>query len=794
MILIARLISRAHDSAMQRRPLSRGYSILAALVFVAILGSITAAVNLLSPSANPIAMTSLAGNAGVKESDLKTTVNPDIEAKCKEAIQAAIKNAGRSPQLEQPFTENTVEQNKCVGAQADDVKVAYLMESQKKARYEALLDEKAYSCYGESTRVYMNKAGKGTIISTVNKDVVKGKCAVTFCDEFGISCGGHEVVKDGGSQIKDWAARDKAVLKQMSLDQLEGIKSMGLDKSQQDIFKQAYEERKNEVGDEVLKQAENVKTAEQRLEGLARSCGETPGEVHCAAETKKAQQALDEEKKKLTELKGRLDALNKAEKSVLTPPREVTPIKNPPAPPPDPRKPGSTFPDPKDESGAGKGGDPLGMLGGLLQGLMKGLGGAGSGSGQGNQCAADPAVYQQQQQQYQMQLQQYNMQLQQYNYQQRQAYDFGGYLQEPPPPPAGCTPNPNANTCPAAPAQPTTGCTNGSWRPVTTQQSNGRQCTTSWQCAPSTATPPTAELSCQPKVADVGMSVAISFSCANATGSSGSGFSTGDQTSGSTTTVIATPPQGATGITYALTCRNQNLTARAECAVEIARPTIVLLANPKNVVSGESSRIGWITSGMQSCVVSSPQMPGFTTQNANNKSVNGVATTSPITRDTTVVLTCATIGGSTKVASTIITVGNSTSTSSMNVSSTIDGNTDVRHGATTTITWSTPSAPANSAVALWLVDVQSGQAVSLIERSLATSGTFTWTLPAIGSPCAADSPYTCGADLMSGKSYVVQASLYTPPDAYLGGFPPANPVTPTYLDEDFTAPAFKMGD
>lgn len=263
-----------------------------------------------------------------------------------------------------------------------------------------------------------------------------------------------------------------------------------------------------------------------------------------------------------------------------------------------------------------------------------------------------------------MQMQRYNYLLQQHQYDERRAQMYGLTPPPAPTPPVACEPTGATNTCPAEPPRPVSGCANGDWRPISSQQSTGRQCTTSWQCVPSNATPPTAEMSCQPKVVDVGMSVAISFACTNATGSKGEGdgFNTNDQTSGSRSVEIAEPPANAKGINFRLTCRNQNLTAHAECAVQIARPTIVLIANPLTVEENEASSVGWVTSGMQSCVVSSPQMPSFTTRNASSTAINGVATTSSITEKTDVVLTCETIGGTQKRATTTITLIGATTT------------------------------------------------------------------------------------------------------------------------------------
>lgn len=790
-----------------------GYSILAALVFVAILGGVAVFFDIAASYGNPVAMSAAAANPSATET--KKLTDPETEKKCNEAIKKAQSNAGKSPMVNHQFKGDTFEPNKCVGALADASKISSVMARDKISQAEALLKDDSYTCWGESTKVYMNKKGEGTITSQVKEGVEKGMCETQFCDESGVNCSSSKL-KDGKESIMKQLTSDKDLLKQLTPSQLEGVKNLGeMSPAQQQVLKDVFAEQKIETENQIKKNETRLAEVNQALENCAwGGCDEAQNAANAKALA--AEKAQLEAKN--NELKQRMEALAQGERSDLKP---ATPnsqfdgwgtpcsdakadratcgtyapkpaVVNPPIPPRDPRKP-STFADPSGSpQPSSGGGNPLSALGSLLQNFAKGLAGSGALSPKGPACPSDPNAYQQQQQQYQMQMQQYNQQLQQYNYQQQQIYNYGGTLPTPPTPPVACTPTDTSNTCPAAPAQPAvSGCLSGSWRPVTTKLSNGHQCTSSWQCVPSNVTPPTAELSCQPKVADVGMTIAISFACSGATGSTGGGFSTQDATSGSTTTVIATPPAGATTITYGVTCRNQSLTARAECSVQIAKPTIVLLVNPKVVPSGEASTVGWITSGMQACTVSSPQMPGFTTQNASKKNVNGVATTSPITRETQVVLTCDTLGGGTRVASTTIYLEGSVPVTAMSATSTLDGRTNVTHGSSATIHWNTPSAPTNSAVALWLVDMLSGQSTALIEGGLAKTGSFTWSLPATSTPCAADSPYVCGADLVVGRSYSIQAALYTPANAFLGGFPPANPVSPTYLEDIFTTP-FKM--
>ena len=227
----------------------------------------------------------------------------------------------------------------------------------------------------------------------------------------------------------------------------------------------------------------------------------------------------------------------------------------------------------------------------------------------------------------------------------------------------------DGNACPQPQQQPAaSSCNVGTWQQQ--RQSNG--CPTTWSCQTNTANTPTATLSCQPQTANVGMSISISYSCGNATGSSGTGFSTSNQLSGSATATVTTPASGATSINYALTCTNQSQTASAQCAVQVTQPSIVIIANPNSIAVGASSTVGWVTTGMQSCVISSPDNDAFTSANANNLSINGVVQTPVLTTPMTAVLTCQSTTGTTMQAIAPITVSGVTSTSTITTSSASD--------------------------------------------------------------------------------------------------------------------------
>ena len=298
-------------------------------------------------------------------------------------------------------------------------------------------------------------------------------------------------------------------------------------------------------------------------------------------------------------------------------------------------------------------GNGTSALNSLLSGLLRGLStpsasapAASAPAAPAQTCSTDPNTYAQQQQQYQQAQQQYNYQLQQYQYQQQVSSYYGsGYsLPAPPEAPQQCSPS-TQSQCSVQPQQPAQStCSNGSWQPV-----YSGNCVVNWQCSDLGA-----QLSCQPQTADVGMSIAISYSCAQGT-ASGSGFTASGQ-SGTSTALVAAPPQGSNTATYALTCSNGQATSGAQCSIQISQPSIILVANPATISSGQTSLLGWVTTGMQSCVVSSPQDATFTSQNSSNTSPNGTATTLAASSTENYLLHCVTVSGGTKDASTTVQV------------------------------------------------------------------------------------------------------------------------------------------
>ncbi len=164
---------------------------------------------------------------------------------------------------------------------------------------------------------------------------------------------------------------------------------------------------------------------------------------------------------------------------------------------------------------------------------------------------------------------------------------------------------------------------------------------------------PVATLSCSPSIADIGAPLTLAYACSSGT-AVGGGFSA--TTSSPVVVAAPTPPSGTNTATYGLTCTDAGLVGMASCSVQLAKTSLVFVANPSIVASGDSATLGWVTAGMSACVVSSPELPGFTSSSATSTSVNGSLVTPSLTGTTHFAINCATLGGNTKSATTTVTV------------------------------------------------------------------------------------------------------------------------------------------
>lgn len=502
-------------------------------------------------------------------------------------------------------------------------------------------------------------------------------------------------------------------------------------------------------------------------------------------------------------------------------------------------------------TGAGSGSGILNqIINGALQGAARALLGQALGQQQSQAptCPTDPQAMQQYQQQYQMQVQQYQYQMQQYQYQQQLdqyyarlygqnpnstyspagyyggypvynsdpygssyggGYGYGNPGQIPPRPPQPCVPGSGSTAatgtgvggttigggtatgeCQVLPAQPSpTLCVAGTWQQKTTTLSNGRVCPI-WSCTP-TPVPPTAQISCNPKQAEKGMKVAIVWNCSGATASRGLGFDSAGRLSGAIDITLSDVPENAASAKYGIACTNQSLGTTTECAVEIVWPRISLRVDPPAVPEGQTTVIGWTTTGMRSCVISSEEQLDFTRRNASATSTTGIATSSPIIEETHFALNCITLTGGTRAATA--TVGMMLATTTGSVASGFDGLSGVPYGATTTIEWAFETSATNTAVALWLYDIQAQQVAALIHGPASTTGQYVWQLPQAGGTCTSGSPLVCAQHFAVGRTYGIVAEAYRPHNAYLGGTRPAGAPDKTVIGRSFTERPFRFG-
>lgn len=643
--------------ALKRRPFSRGATILAALVAVVVLGGFAAAFQSANIAANRQALVAATGiGSDTIASEQKKAAN-ELAQKCAAAITQA-KASGK-------------EVTSKVGQTANDDCVAAI-----KTNDPAYKNTNGYKCVGKSAQVLMNSNGTININWQARQDVPPGKCVTVACQPkptevqtmVGIKgttakCVPTELTNISPSALK--AALDSPAAFTASMNAV-GVLGIGngylipetpLNQSGLDILNKAFGKDPNDTTGYISLDSKGDLTA-PAADRIAQIASDNPD-----AAAQAASQAVSADV-------CRSNPTLCTDTATLSPDQAPCPGSpgcpgNPATPPPpgakEPKAPPSG-PGGRDTTGfqgsgnptSGSGSNPLASL---LSGLMSAFKPTPQ-QAPAQTCSTDQNTYTQQQQQYQQELQQYNYQLQQYNYQQQldqyNRNNYGGqssYASQQPPPvqPRPCTPG-TGGQCSAQPPRPdTASCTVGSWQPV-----YSGACVTNWKCAgPNGA--PIAQISCQPEVADAGMTLAIAYSCSSGTASS-SAFTVTTQPAGSATTTVASPPAGTNTATYTLTCTDEGKTSGAQCSVQVGKPSIILVGNPKTVALNGISLLGWITSGMESCVISSPDQADFTARNSYNTSPNGAATTSPISSQASFLLHCVTLAGGTKDATTTISV------------------------------------------------------------------------------------------------------------------------------------------
>lgn len=157
---------------------------------------------------------------------------------------------------------------------------------------------------------------------------------------------------------------------------------------------------------------------------------------------------------------------------------------------------------------------------------------------------------------------------------------------------------------------------------------------------------PTAQLNANPTSIVSGDSSSLTWSSTNATSCTGTGFSTGNATSGT----VSVSPTSTTN--YSVSCTGAGGTATAGATVTVTqptKPTATLSASPTSITSGSTSTLSYACTNSTSASIS-PTVGTVTPTSSGTANVTPGSTT-------TYTLTCTGAGGSATDTATV-TVGN----------------------------------------------------------------------------------------------------------------------------------------
>src|SRR3989344_1252890 len=493
------------------RSSGRGFTVVAALVFVVILGGAVVALENAADSADSIALSAATQTAAplcvtfngrqVCDNSTATPKAPkpsEVDAAC----QKAKENAAASK------SQNTKQQSKTAD---DDVKEDCIA-----AVYSGTGDKKkpeSYTCVGKTTTINIDDKKIITSESSPNPEIkTPGLCKTLACQMVPGEAGGAPVKK---CFVANLAGIDRNKLNTAFSGGDTGVTTFTADNMEKlfdpktDLplphgsnISDAFAEQQKVVEGQIDTQKKAIDTAQSQIDQIAYACGySTLDDPACRDATKQAQEKLNTEKQRLAELQKQKEAFAAAQVAPRPPPNDP-PRQCPsgytgtyPSCTPAPGCPGC--------GGGGGGPDRTGFGGGNpLGSLLSGLSNAmrptppapvAQPAPAAQSCSTDQKAYAQQQQQYQQQMQQYNYQLQQYQYQQQLSQYNNSYygqssivpIAQPAPPamPQPCTPS-TQQQCANQPQQPpAANCSVGYWQAVY----NGT-CIARWDCIPTTRT------------------------------------------------------------------------------------------------------------------------------------------------------------------------------------------------------------------------------------------------------------------------------------------------------------------
>lgn len=790
---------------------SRGVALLAALAFVALLGTI--AVTLQSVGGNKDTKYAYNPEATVAALDLSgptagggstQQVNPTAvsEQKCKAKTYIAVQ---KQAQVDVDKKSDSLPQatNSSDGAAKDDcISIIFAKPTHKKPY--ANTD---FKCVGKIATVSEN-ISKGAIESYKTDrtgGTMSGLCKTYYVDQDGNKKYAGTRSLENGVSSSDLTSGTSVPSASDAAAEIAGAKNTAEAKNIQDAYStnggdssalaKALQVEKSKNG-QTQDAKNNIDYASQ-LNNLAGNTDTNNGKTNNQILQEKCQAEgscsanLEKPVKITTDLKDKISQVGASGGSGGIGSDHVADLKNQKSPTPEgggpapEKKGGGTFGNPGGGDSSG-GNDPLSGLGSFMKGFAKGMsggsGGGNSGSGNGNNNSNNNTN---------ACTQQYSCTNSQLTWQSSSCQTTNVQTCQ-----YGC--NASAISCASAPAitypygkgtdgaactQPPTqpaasACTSGSWQ----QSYAANTCVNGWICQPATPTAPTAQISCQPPIVDLGLPITISYTCSGSSVSSaGIGFTSSGLTGSSTvsTSVVAT----TSTMSYGIICNGATVNTSAQCNVQLNKPSIVLVTNPSTVTPNTQATIGWITTGMRSCVISSPDLADFTAINVEDTRINGAVRTPYLQANAEFDLTCATLASNRLVASTTIAVGAGTIT----MNSTIG--VQLALGATSTISWHSVNPISNAAMSLWIVDIQTRRATKVIAGSLPTTGSYNWQVPSVTTVCDHSVNNVCASDLVSGHQYTIEALMYTPSNAYIGdGLDPGTGIMPTYTGSATTSP------
>lgn len=123
-----------------------------------------------------------------------------------------------------------------------------------------------------------------------------------------------------------------------------------------------------------------------------------------------------------------------------------------------------------------------------------------------------------------------------------------------------------------------------------------------------------ANVQCSPQVAEHDTSIALVWSCENASAIRSDGFDAKGKLTGTSSPKTSSDKDTQQSV-FGITCIKGGVTQQAACTVQLVRALIFLAAIPGEVAAGEPSKIAWVTASMKgtedACTVTVDTIPEF---------------------------------------------------------------------------------------------------------------------------------------------------------------------------------------